>query len=759
MSDAAEPLTTTSISRFTAWVRDLPARTSKNWLEIAATTGVSVDQLRRLRGERAQPRARTLEALFAVFGQPDWGAELIEQARQRALAQGRLRQSERAQCARCDRLELVSQIRGLASFRPAAAGRPATFIHPRRCKPRPENPFVPALDAARVRMGRRSAPDNAAQGPSTWHPVRRALRKAGVQIDIFRILNGRTVPPPDIVPAISKALRFPPEDEATWGEVSRKYWTARRRTHPAGPVPKAPRATCRGGCGRSELVSKVRKPESAEFDEGPPATYLCSDCRRTKETTLVCPVVGCPSPSPRSEYKSRRWKRDHRDQRRGDGAYGVPDDECHKKIMGASATRRLREVLFPKFEVWFREQSSRAAAHDQPIAGASIDAWFAKQSRSTRKVSAREVWDGAAPEVRFPTFERWFRSSKYGQKFSPPSVDADESHDARRERNVARTLYRLVVKAWGQAHATDIRGSRKSQLGVHRGPLGNLRRWVRQWEQWAGTAEGSVGTYRVGDPLTQARIDRLTGAGWPPTSEQIDGSERLSTPQIVLLGSGTAPALARCWLCTKILNTKAQASRAGRRLHTSAGLCSEAWRRSPEYRTKWKGRRWGTADRGAAIDPPRPAWAAPTTDKGLARKHVWFIKHYIFDQSFREIAVETMEIAAAMGNPTTVSQPAVKQGIDDFIEWLPADLSLAFPRPGMQRLVEDALDKYRRAQMVVRRKRTIRAAQNNGATERQQERDTRLIRWLTRRWGMSAAAVARLVEFSADEVTRLLKTS
>src|SRR5881397_3229563 len=124
MSDAAEPLTTTSISRFTAWVRDLPARTSKNWLEIAATTGVSVDQLRRLRGERAQPRARTLEALFAVFGQPDWGAELIEQARQRALAQGRLRQSELAQCARCDRLELVSQIRGLASFRPAAAGRP-----------------------------------------------------------------------------------------------------------------------------------------------------------------------------------------------------------------------------------------------------------------------------------------------------------------------------------------------------------------------------------------------------------------------------------------------------------------------------------------------------------------------------------------------------------------------------------------------------------------------------------------------------------
>ena len=138
---------------------------------------------------------------------------------------------------------------------------------------------------------------------------------------------------------------------------------------------------------------------------------------------------------------------------------------------------------------------------------------------------------------------------------------------------------------------------------------------------------------------------------------------------------------------------------------------------------------------------------------------MWFIKHYIFDQSFREIAVETMEIAAAMGNPTTVSQPAVKQGIDDFIEWLPADLSLAFPRPGMQRLVEDALDKYRRAQMVVRRKRTIRASQNNGATERQQERDTRLIRWLTRRWGMSAAAVARLVEFSADEVTRLLKTS
>jgi hypothetical protein len=274
----------------------------------------------------------------------------------------------------------------------------------------------------------------------------------------------------------------------------------------------------------------------------------------------------------------------------------------------------------------------------------------------------------------FPLFDSWFRQSKYARKYKSREVwDGAGSVGADADHIIAmtRTIYQAIVKEWGRARMEEMRLRRGSGRGVRRGPAGNFQQWV---------------------------------------------ARRTVTKN---------PGVTRCRLCTKILTT----SPGGRRLHGGEGMCWDTWRRSPEYRAKWKQRRWGTVEHGAPIDPTMPRWRGhPTTPEGLARKYGWLIRHYLLRQTFTSIAEED-----------GVSREAVTQGVDDLVSWLPSDLACAFPRPGMRKAIERALGQRR-------------------LTDTQREEESRLILWLGRRWSMAPTPIARLVVgFSADDIARVLE--
>lgn len=276
------------------WLAAVIAHTGSSLSEVAAQAEISLDALTRLREGRrtlpCEPRIESLQKLFAAFGQPTNGAELLAEVHHQRRAASR-RRHQKAKCTVCGSVEW-------RTTPVVPAGQFGVFTH-KKCTERPSTPLTRALAQAVSVAGGQGA-------------LLASLASHGVRVTratVIRWSSGGAIDrPAGIVPAVAGILGYSLEQEA---DLLRYCIEQRERTRSKPPWKPPARVACVGGCGRTALLRVVRHEKHFK----PPADWTCSACRAQRSKvqqvcrlalTGLCPSADLPE---RWDYETKRIRR------------------------------------------------------------------------------------------------------------------------------------------------------------------------------------------------------------------------------------------------------------------------------------------------------------------------------------------------------------------------------------------------------------------------------------------------------------------